>query len=128
MRNIPFIGIFLLLSTFFSCDEKDTASQEQEAQHIQQLFTEIQAMASSVPCENESLWNFTNYGSKACGGPVGYIAFSTTIDTTAFLQKVAAHRIAQEKYNIKWGIVSDCSAPAQPIGVVCENNLPVFVY
>ena len=128
MRKFPFIGLFLLLSTFFSCDEKNDATQEQEAQYIQQLFTEIQAMANSVPCENESQWNFTSYGSKACGGPVGYIAFSTTIDTTPFLQKVAAHRIAQENYNIKWGIVSDCAAPAQPIGVVCENNLPVFMY
>jgi len=128
MKTLHLIRILFLVCILSSCDEKNNTTQEQEAQYIQQLYTEIQTMASSVPCENESQWNFTSYGSKACGGPVGFIAYPNTIDVNQFLQKVAAHRIAQENYNEKWQIASDCAAPVQPIDVVCENNLPVFVY
>ncbi len=128
LKALPFIGMLFLVSTFLSCDEKDKATQEQEAQYIHQLFTEIEIMAKSTPCENATTWSFTSYGSKACGGPVGFIAYSKTIYTKLFLQKVAAYTAAQQKYNEKWRIVSDCSAPAQPIGVICENENPTFVY
>jgi hypothetical protein len=59
---------------------------------------------------------------------VGFIAYPNSIDPEFFLQKVAAHRTAQENYNEKWRIVSDCSAPAQPSAIACDNGIPVFVY
>lgn len=128
MKKLKFIGIFFLIGIFFSCNEDDKLNQEQEAQNLNQLFSEIESLATSENCEDSVEWVFTSYGSKACGGPVGFIAYSQKIDTELFLKKIDQHRIAQKKFNQKWGIVSDCSVPPQPSGVICENGNPVFEY
>ena len=117
----------LLLLISFSCQE-DRLSQEQEEQQLESLFDEIQEMANSKDCENASNWTYTAYGEKACGGPVGYIAYSTLIDTASFLDKVDEHRTAQQGFNEKWGIGSDCSVPEEPNDVICDEGDPAFVY
>lgn len=118
----------LLLGICLSCDNDNELTQEQEAENLSQLFAEIESLASMQDCTDPSIWNFTSYGHKACGGPVGFIAYSTTIDTVLFLEKIETHRAAQQDFNIKWGIFSDCSIPVQPSGLVCENGKPVFEY
>ena len=128
MKKLKFIGIFLLVGICFSCSSDDRLTQEQEANNLDEMFSEIESLASSLNCNDSSEWTFTSYGDKACGGPVGFIAYSTNIDTVLFLKKIEDHRIAQQRFNEKWGIVSDCSTPAQPIGVICENGNPVFEY
>jgi hypothetical protein len=128
MKKTHFIGIMLLLGICLSCDNDNELTQEQEAENLSELFAEIESLATMQDCTDASVWNFTSYGHKACGGPVGFIAYSTTIDTVLFLEKIEKHRAAQHEYNIKWGITSDCSIPAQPTSVVCENGKPVFEY
>ncbi len=122
------IGMLFLLAVCFACSNDDELTQEQEAENLNQLFLEIESLAMSVDCDNSDGWTFTSYGSKACGGPVGYIAYSINKDTELFLKKVEEHRAAQKDFNQKWGIVSDCSVPPQPIGVGCDNGSPVFEY
>lgn len=123
------IIILLTCLTFLSCSNDNKAlSQEQEAQQLSEMFAEIKALASSESCDEASAWTFTSYGSKACGGPIGYIAYSQNIDTELFLQKVEEHRTAQQAFNEKWGIISDCSVPQEPDAVVCENGEPDFEY
>lgn len=121
-------GIFFLLVLCFSCSDDDGLTQKQEADNLEQMFSEIESMAFSVDCNDSSEWTFTSYGDKACGGPVDYIAYSTNIDTALFLQKIEEHRIAQQKFNKKWGIISDCSLIVEPSGVICEDRNPVFEY
>ena len=132
MKKLKLIGVILLIGICFSCKDDgavaDDLTQEQEATSLSEMFVEIESLASSVSCSDSSEWAFVSYGSKACGGPVGYIAYSSTIDTVLFLEKVEVHRIAEEDYNMKWGIASDCSAPSQPNGIRCENDNPVFEY
>jgi len=128
---MKYVTIIFLLTTlaFRSCSNDDkNSSQEQEAQQLSEMFAEIEALASSESCDDASEWTFTSYGSKACGGPIGYIAYSQNIDTELFLQKVEEHRTAQQAFNEKWGIISDCSVPQEPDTVVCENGEPVFEY
>ena len=128
MKELKFIAIFILIGICFSCGSDDGSNQEQEAKNLNEMFSEIERLASTVICNDSSEWAFTSYGEKACGGPVGYIAYSTNIDTVHFLEKIEAHRIAQQKFNEKWRIISDCSLPAEPNGIVCENGNPVFEY
>ena len=128
-EKILSIAFLLFLSVNFSCsDDDDEMSRAQEAQILQEMFAEIDSLASSEDCEDASVWAFTPYGSKACGGPIGYIAYSTNIDTTSFLNQVEEHRIAQQEYNEKWEIISDCSVPTEPEDVICENREAVLVY
>ncbi len=127
MKKATLIYIIILISLSFSCDSEER-TQEQEAQKLELMLSEIKNLSTSTNCDESSEWTFTALGSKACGGPSGYIAYSTKIDTKSFLEKVAKYTSAQEKYNQKWGIISDCASIAPPIGIICENGKPTFKY
>ena len=100
-------------------------SRKKEAQTLAQFFSEIQIMASTVTCcIDSSVWTFISYGD----GPVGYIAYSTKIDTSLFIKKIKEHRIAQREFNIKWQIDSNCSIVKQPTGLICVDGKPVLEY
>ena len=120
-----FLSFFLL---FISCSDDEKLTQEQEAQNLEKMFSEITNLANSENCSNATEWTFTSYGNKACGGNLGFIAYSTKIDTEIFLRKIEEHRLAQKEFNKKWGIISDCSLPSEPKGIKCENGKPVFEY
>ncbi len=120
----------LIISLFASCnnDDDDNLTQAEERANLDALLVDILEMASSIPCTNAADWTYTDYGDKACGGPVGFIAYPTNINTALFLAKVAEHRSAQEAFNEKWEVFSDCSLPRVPTAIRCENGVPVFEY
>ncbi len=126
MKRLFFINLLLILA-FLSCTD-ESVSKDQEIDTLQEQFAEIMAIAEGISCENSEDWTFTSYGSKACGGPQGFIAYALTIDTVAFLERIEAHRIAERQFNIKWGIVSDCAITTSPISVACENGKPILIY
>ncbi|MCV9389387.1 hypothetical protein [Reichenbachiella ulvae] len=119
--------VLSLIFLFMSACEEETI-QEEQLKDLNEMMDEIQTIASSVDCTDPADWAYTGYGSKACGGPVGYIAYPTTIDTEVFLDLVAKYTAAQSAYNEANGIGSDCSVPAQPTGVVCEEGEAILVY
>lgn len=120
--------ILLLSMSNISCVSDDELNQKQEAQNLSEMFSEIENLTISIDCENSAEWTFTSYGSKACGGPVGFIAYSLNIDVDLFQRLIEKHREKQQEFNEKWGIMSDCSIPAQPTGVICEDGNPVLQY
>ncbi|MEJ1223097.1 hypothetical protein [Sediminicola sp. 1XM1-17] len=128
-RNMFVTFLLGLAISLLSCSvSQDTNSQEEENQELIKMLSRINEIANSAKCVNADEWRFTSYGSKPCGGPYGYIAYSTAIDTTHFLALVTEHESAEKVYNEKWGLQSDCSIPAEPSGVICENDRPVLVY
>lgn len=127
MKSIYLLG-FLVVLFLGACSADKQVTQEQDEQVLRELLTEIEQMASSVSCEDDTEWKFTAIGSKACGGNLGYIAYSQKIDEKVFLEKVAIFTQKQQEYNIKWSIVSDCSIPAKPTSVVCIKGKPEFRY
>ena len=128
MKKLKIFGLNFLLVIFFSCGNNNELTKKQENQNLIQLFSEIERLANSESCTDSSEWTFTDYGSKVCGGPVGFIAYSRNIDTKIFLKKIDEYKIAQQEFNIKWGIMSDCSTPLEPSRVLCENGSAVFEY
>ncbi|WP_341220250.1 hypothetical protein [Polaribacter atrinae] len=108
--------------------KRELTAQEIEHRNLMDLFNEIQELSYSVPCSDANNWLFTAYGSKACGGPQGYIAYASTIDTNNFLNKIEAYTEAEKAFNIKWGIISDCSFANVPVSVACINGLPTLKY
>lgn len=131
MKHLTTILLAMLLCSW-SCEDELEAQEEltqgHEADRMAALFEEISDLATSVRCEDSSLWTYAAYGSKACGGPVGYIAYSTQIDTNDFLQKIEDHVALQKAFNEKWQIGSDCSLPSQPTGVICEDGEAILIY
>ena len=131
MKQLFFLPLLLLI--ILSSCKKETAqaeklTQEQERELLEKRHEEIIKISESVSCVNSNGWLYTAIGSKACGGPTGYIAYSKHIDTIAFLHKVEAFTTAQNNYNIKWEMISDCSLPPNPKGVNCKNGVAVLVY
>jgi hypothetical protein len=41
-------------------------------------------------------WAFTSIGSKACGGPTGFVAYSLKLNTTEFLTKLKIHKLSEK--------------------------------
>lgn len=128
MKKLNFIGIALLIGICFSCNDDAALTQEQQAQNLDQMFSEIEILATSENCDDSAEWTFTSYGSKACGGPLGFIAYPINIGTELFLKKIEEYTTAQQEFNQKWGIVSDCYVPSQPSEIICKNGSPVFEY
>ncbi|MFY0628798.1 MAG: hypothetical protein JXR05_00375 [Flavobacteriaceae bacterium] len=107
---------------------RELSQQELDHRALMNLFDELYELSISVTCSDSNDWSFTPYGTKACGGPQGYIAYSNQIDIVAFLQKVDEYTEAENQYNIQWGILSTCDIPPAPIAVECVNGYPVLKY
>jgi hypothetical protein len=124
LRILAFLTLTLLLT---ACpQERDP--QEIALADLESRFSAILALAQSRSCENPADWSYTAYGSKACGGPQGYLAYPLTIDVQRFLSKVGAHRQAENQYNIDFDITSTCDFSVAPTRVDCADQLPVLGY
>ncbi|WP_405563707.1 hypothetical protein [Polaribacter sp. Asnod6-C07] len=108
--------------------KRELTEQEIEHRTLMDLFNEISNIAYGETCSNSNNWAFTAFGSKACGGPQGYLPYSKNIDVASFLQKVETYTEAEKAFNIKWGIVSDCSIISPPKQVECRNGYPILIY
>lgn len=129
MKSQIYLLSALLALSLAGC-ESDTSglSQEQDQLLLDQKLTEIVNLAESVICEDSSNWTFTGIGGKACGGPTGYLAYSTNINVEEFLLKVEEFNVAEANFNKKWGVISDCMTPAQPIDIECINGKAVLIF
>ena len=108
--------------------KRELTDQEKDYRELMVLFDDIYDLSNSISCTNADDWTFTAYGSKACGGPQGYIAYSNQIDIQVFLNKVEAYTQAENAYNIKWDIVSTCDVPNPPISIECSNGYSILKY
>ena len=108
--------------------KREFTAQEKEHNDLMVMFDEIQNLVYAITCNDTSNLTFTEYGRKACGGPQGYIAYASHMDTVAFLNKIELYTEAEREFNITWGIISDCSISPQPIAVECNNGYPTLIY
>ncbi len=128
MNFLRYTYVLLFCSLYLSCQLNDTSAQEQDAQDLDVKLSEIKTLAESVFCEDAETWSFTEYGLSACGGPSGYIGYSNTIDIDSFLKLIEEYTIAEDTFNREWEISDICSTVPEPIGVICENGVPVLEY
>jgi hypothetical protein len=145
MKNLLFLAAIATIS--FSCkstinpdnlpkpfperptENPDNGSlTQQEAQEMENLKSEILAMAKSEKCSNSADLKSVGLGVKACGGPVSYIAYSTKIDEAKFMEKVNLYNQKSTEYNKKYNLVSDCMLILPPEKIECENGNPIFKY
>lgn len=125
-KNI--IKTIVLLAIVFSCTNNTEASKEEDLAELTVLQEEIELLVNSGVCAENSSCNYLAFGSKACGGPKGFLVFSTSIDVALLQQKVATYNALENAYNQKWGIISDCSVPIPPVDVTCIAGKCTAVY
>ncbi|WP_299548099.1 hypothetical protein [Seonamhaeicola sp.] len=132
MRPIPkFLGLITVLCLLFAAclsDDSGTSSHEEDLETLNALKTEIETLVSSSVCNDNTECKYIAFGSKPCGGPWTYLIYSTSIDTDELESKVEQYNQLEAIFNAQYGAVSDCSVAAEPIDVICENNVCVAVY
>lgn len=130
MKILKYTLSFFLLFFIISCslNDNEVDNQENELAFITKLKIEIEKLAASSICNEESECKYVALGSKPCGGPWSYLAYSTSLNEEFLLQKVAQLNTLENEYNIAYGIISDCSVPAPPTSVECVDGKCQAIY
>jgi len=127
MKKAKLFFILDIVTSSDSFKKQKEKNQEEDTQTIEEQFNSIEKLSEIKTCIDGSVWRYTAYGNKACGGPVGYIAYSKKVEKE-FLDMVEQYTADQKAYNEKWGVASTCDVPPAPESVDCVDGLPVLVY
>lgn len=103
------------------------SSQRYDEAQLDKLKASIESLASEEKCTNAAEWTFSPLGSKACGGPVTYIAYPKELEAT-ILPVIQEYTANMSEYNKKYNITSDCMMAAEPRSVKCLNGKAELVY
>jgi hypothetical protein len=81
---------------------------------------QIRAMVGAAACTESAQCRTLPLGARGCGGPEGYLAYSTA-NTSATALQALGERYKQEREarNASSGMVSDCRFMVDP-GAVCQ--------
>jgi len=131
MKSRFFIVLIFTLSSFlmaFQCEDDSKPTMEDEQKTLIVGKKIIEDLAASSICNESAECKFIALGSKPCGGPWNYIMYSTSIDVNKLESLVEDYNNNEAAFNLKWGVISDCSFVLPPTSVICENNKCVAVY
>ncbi|MDO7172249.1 hypothetical protein [Mariniflexile sp. AS56] len=112
----------------FQCDEDAVSTQETEQQDLNMSKKAIEDLASTSICNDTFTCKYMALGSKPCGGPWGYLVYSSSINFEKLENMVAIYNKNEADFNKKWGIISDCAFATPPTSLKCENNICLAVY
>ncbi len=115
------IYVLLLFSSVSGCQTKDT-EREVTRQDLEEQLGAIHSFIDAGSCNEDSKCSYIAYGSKSCGGPQGYLVFSTNIEVKTLKAMVNKYTEDEKVYNKQNGVISDCSVPAPPKIVGCKNG------
>jgi hypothetical protein len=126
---------FLLLITIviFSCDPEMDEIQEpticfpfEDAEHLAIIKDSLLTFAKKSTCTSNAECLFIGIGSKPCGGPREYLIYSSAIDTARLHAYILDYNGLDNILNQKSGAISDCSIPAAPDSIKCENGCVAY--
>lgn len=90
------------------------------------LWKKIQAANTDQRCDNSSQCHSLGVGSKACGGPENYIAWSSKNSDGAQLKAlVEQHAAARRDDDKRLGMMSTCSVVSDP-GASCRAGVCII--
>lgn len=108
------------------CNENGPAFPPQCSERMKWLYSEIQRLVGQASCSESFECKTFGAGAKLCGGPGGYIAYSTrSSDENALMKNVEEYnRLSRD-----WAsylsrtkrLASDCSVVTDP-GAVCQES------
>lgn len=120
--------IFISVTLLVSCKKQADSNKNADLKSLALALKNINDQVDTAKCVDSKKWSFLPIGSKACGGPTGYIAYPHTIDTTQFIKQVRLYTQQQQYFNMKYNIASDCMYMIPPYAVICDNGNPVLIY
>lgn len=91
------------------------AGREADRAGIQRLEQEARSLANPAGCAESGQCRAMPVGAKACGGPRYYLPYCPlTTDAAALQRKLEEVRNAEQQFNQKYGVISDCSFVSEP--------------
>ena len=98
---------------------------EADSAALGRLFDEARALARREGCPNSAQCRAVAIGSKACGGPRGYVIYCPlTTDEPALRRKAAEATQTERAFNVKYQLASDCAyvmvPPLESAGGTCQ--------
>ncbi|MGQ3094167.1 MAG: hypothetical protein ACT6RP_12010 [Roseateles sp.] len=119
----PLLVVAFASTALASCAQTPTAAEPEP----QRLARELRTLIGPASCTADSQCRSLPVGAKACGGPTGYLAWSTKhTDEAALKALVAKQTAAQRHANTRPGLVSDCAVLVDP-GARCEAGRCVLL-
>lgn len=81
-------------------------------------LSDITALIGQAECDAQEQCHVVGVGAKPCGGPNGYLAWSSRkTDGSALQAAVASNRQAETEANRKSGLMSNCMVMPEPSAV-----------
>ncbi|WP_308991582.1 hypothetical protein QLS71_006075 [Mariniflexile litorale] len=117
-----------LIFMAFQCEDDTASTKESQQQDLSVSKKAIEDLAATSICNETFTCKFIALGSKPCGGPWGYLVYSTSVNIEKLENMVLNYNKKESDFNKKWGVASDCMYLMPPTKVNCENNTCVAVY
>lgn len=111
--------------SLLSCDKApvELTNQEADEARIAEMLTEINDLISDTSCSKDSKCKVMAYGDKACGGPVGFLVYSSgNVNENQLKDLVEEFTKLQSLMNDQYGYISDCSIPSPPDVSCLDGN------
>ncbi|MEH8016435.1 hypothetical protein MN202_04275 [Rheinheimera muenzenbergensis] len=102
---------------------KARKQQMAEVADLTSMRAEIMALIGEARADNVQQCRVAGFGSKPCGGPASYIAYSLKDkNETVLLALIEKYNSAAKAENERLGLMSDCAIVPKP-AVVLENGV-----
>jgi len=124
MKTKLFLAACSFLFLSMQCDD-DNPGITQNMLDIKKQ--EILNYINSFSCTANSNCNYIAFGSKPCGGPWEYLAYSSSVNFGALQAMVNEYNQMQNKFNIQTGAISDCMVVTAPNTVGCVNGVCTII-
>ena len=99
------------------------SSEEEDQERLKALYDEIVEYIGTPRCSGGDDCRFIGVGSKPCGGPWRYLVYSaSTLDEDHLRSLVEAHAAFEAYLNEKYGYVSTCNVPPEPV-LECRDGI-----
>jgi len=119
MKLHRLIAPLLALAALNSCAQTPPASPAAEPESAR-LARELRTLIGPAACSTDAQCRTVAVGAKACGGPGGYWAWSSTGTDETRLRDLARRQAqAEAAENARSGMLSNCSVVTDP-GARCE--------
>ena len=107
-----------------ACGDSDPAGNNRNGQQTEEgdraqlveMRREIDALVSDAAGASIADCRYAGVGSKPCGGPWEIVVYSvSSTDSTALAEWLTAYNAFEAGMNERYGYVSDCSVPTEPV-------------
>jgi hypothetical protein len=107
-------AVLVVVGVLIACGGSQSAADDIQAT-LQELTAQIDRIIGNATCEVTNQCRVIAVGSKPCGGPWSYRAYSTlNTDVSSLEGTVQRYNDLQKEHNRRTGAISDCMFVTEP--------------